>query len=168
MGRTLHAAMYYFNFEIPCDSRLSTATMLLDPLHIQQNTTSIYVPLMETILHQSTRDALCQICWVGGFHVNLHFCRILVQQYQLEKSMKPLVKACFTLIFMSIFVSSLTSRMLQLQQLMDKESGHLTITGREGFVEKGRLEMSGVALEWEFEQGNWSSHRWIFGRCRKT
>lgn len=55
--------MYYFNFEIPCDSRLSTATMLLDALHIQQNTTSIYVPLMETILHQSTRDALCQICW---------------------------------------------------------------------------------------------------------
>ncbi|CAJ1372645.1 unnamed protein product [Effrenium voratum] len=32
--------------------------------------------------------------------------------------------ACFTLIFMSIFVSSLTSRMLQLQQLMDKESGY--------------------------------------------
>ena len=32
-------------------------------------------------------------------------------------------EACFTLIFMSIFVSSLTSRMLQLQQLMDRESG---------------------------------------------
>ena len=116
----------------------------------------------------TSRQEMPFVKFVGGFHVNLYFCRILVQQYQLEKSMKPLVKACFTLIFMSIFVSSLTSRMLQLQQLMDKESGHLTFTGREGFVGKGRLEMSGVALEWEFEQGNWSSHRWIFGRCRKT
>ena len=35
-------------------------------------------------------------------------------------------EACFTLIFMSIFVSSLTSRMLQLQQLMDRESGRET------------------------------------------
>ncbi|CAJ1404082.1 unnamed protein product [Effrenium voratum] len=38
--------------------------------------------------------------------------------------------ACFTLIFMSIFVSSLTSRMLQLQQLMDKESGYKRLLQR--------------------------------------
>lgn len=38
--------------------------------------------------------------------------------------------ACFTLIFMSIFVSSLTSRMLQLQQLMDRESGYKRLLQR--------------------------------------
>ncbi|CAE7541678.1 Dml [Symbiodinium microadriaticum] len=39
-------------------------------------------------------------------------------------------EACFTLIFMSIFVSSLTSRMLQLQQLMDRESGYKRLLQR--------------------------------------
>eukprot|EP00930_Biecheleria_cincta_P044825 TRINITY_DN30878_c0_g1_i1.p1 TRINITY_DN30878_c0_g1~~TRINITY_DN30878_c0_g1_i1.p1 ORF type:complete len:862 (+),score=110.97 TRINITY_DN30878_c0_g1_i1:74-2659(+) len=64
------------------------------------------------------------------------------------------VTATFTLLFMSIFVGSMTSRMLQLQQLIDKESGYLRILKK--YTESNELTWKTIYIARRHIRDRWT------------
>lgn len=62
--------------------------------------------------------------------------------------------ATFALLFMSIFVGGLTSRMLQLQQLIDKESGYLRILKK--YTESNELSWKTIYIAKKHIRDRWT------------